>query len=236
MPRRSSAQKPLIFRGPPNRLRLLGALPDADHWELKPEQSLQDYFRNRGGTFHFTRNRRGDFRSRRPRFSRYTPPGTYSCEMKSASKKIPVEIQVEPKARVRIQPSQIGFSGAPGAKVRAELLFSNKGNVSFTIPKSDSLGIFDDDGLETAFASTYRLKESKLDALLGNFIEKLRDSHGGLLKFRIVEGDGELPPGEVRSVVIEAQIPSTIKPGHGYHGVWSTSLFDYSVTVTVTKK
>ena len=55
------------------------------------------------------------------------------------------------------------------------------------------------------------------------------------LKIRVVSGAGRLGPGECGSVHMKADLPTKLKPGHFYHGVWSLETLNASVRVIVRK-
>lgn len=235
MPSSNTDGSPLVFRGTPRRMLLQGALPDVSEFEFEPEHKLSAYLGSVRRPFKRKTNRQGDLLGLKVKLDPATPPGRYNAALKTKSGTIPVEMHVEARPRISAYPAQFAFTGAAGKKAKVYVTFINKGNVPCEIPQSDSVGIYDDDGIETAFASTYRQDSDKLETLLSHFIGKLREGHGGLLKLRVPEGHGALPPAGRVAAVIEAQLPSGLKPGHGYHGVWSTPFADYAITVTVTK-
>lgn len=230
-----SSEAALIFRGPPRRLQLHGELPEGNDLQLEPESKISSAFLESRHAFKLKYNRGGKLSSLKMKLGPTVLPGHYKATLKTSKGRVPVEIHVEERPRISVSPAQLSISGAAGDKVKVHVLFTNKGNVGFDIPKTDSVGIYDDDGIETAFASMYRKEENSVDKMLSHFLGKLRDGHGGLLKLRIVEGSGLLPPGGKSSVVLEAQIPSKLKAGHSYHGVWSTSFSENLITVSVKK-
>lgn len=231
----NSNPEALVFRGPPGHLLLHSDLPAVSGLSFKPDETLQSTIGNSKSSFRIQADRSGTLKRLKVRLSNATKPGLYHATLETSDGSIPVDINVEPRSRLVIAPVELALSGAPGDKVQSRLLFSNKGNVTLAIPESDTLGIYDDDGIETAFASTYRMESDDLSKLFANFAAKLRDGHGGLLKLRLLEGSGKLEPGTSRSVLIEAQLPSKLKPGHNYHGVWSLLTAEHAVTVAVNK-
>lgn len=235
MPNPKPTEEPLVFRGTPRRLLLQGALPQVDEFEFEPERKLSTFLGSVRRPFKRKTNRQGDLLGLKVKLDPATPPGQYNAALKTKSGTIPVEIHVEARPRISAYPAQFAFTGAAGKKAKIHVTFINRGNVPCEIPQSDSVGVYDDDGIETAFASTYRQDSDKLETLLSHFIGKLRQGHGGLLKLRVLEGHGALPPAGRVAAVIEAQFSSGLKAGHSYHGVWSTSFADYAITVSVTK-
>ncbi|RDH84492.1 MAG: hypothetical protein DIZ80_03160 [endosymbiont of Galathealinum brachiosum] len=231
----SSNEKSLIFRGPPGRLLLHSSLPSVYGIDFKPDKKLSSVIGNTKSVFKFRSDNSGELKKLKVRLSPNIEPGLYHALLETQEGPITVDIDVEPRKRLTMSPVQMSLNGSPGDKVKIYVLFSNKGNVPLSIIKSDSIGIYDDDGIETAFASTYRMESKDLAEIFSNFSEKLRDGHGGLLKLRVLEGSGELKPGACRSVLIEVQLPSKLKPGHSYHGVWSLNSSEYAVTVTANK-
>ena len=209
---------PVDFLGPPARLRLAAtdahafATARAVHW---PEGQRA---RHSGAPPLLRRGR--DASHTRLRLDPMTPPGDYTAVLELADGgRREVTVSVQPRPRLRVAPSELRLDGPPGAAASARLLLENRGNV--IIPIGDALvtGVFDDDGIETALASTYRLETDDVNKIVGNVFARLREAHGGLLRLRVTEGAGALVPGERRVLVLETLLSSKLRPGHGYHGV-----------------
>lgn len=203
------------FLGPPTRLRLATADFDtiasacAVHWPRGQYTQAQPVLRRGRDPAHT-----------RLRLDPATPPGDYTAVLELADGgKREVTVSVEPRPRLRVAPSELRFAGPPGGAVSARLLLENRGNVGIAIGDALVTGVFDDDGIETALASTYRMETDDLNKIVGNVFARLREAHGGLLRLRVAEGAGELIPGERRVLVLETTLSSKLRPGHGYHGV-----------------
>lgn len=229
-------ESPLVFRGSPRRLKLQGDLPAGKDLEFEPGKSLLNFVCNTRRPFKKKQDRQGKVKGLRLKLDSSTPPGLYKAAVKSSDKKsIAVEVHVEARSRITVTPAQMALSGKSGDKARILVMISNRGNTIVKIPTTDSLGIFDDKGIETAFASTYRQIDADVNTLLGHFVGKLREGHGGLLKLRILKGHGTLQPGTSTALEVEALIPSKLKPGHNYHGVWRIASVNYKITLAVKK-
>jgi hypothetical protein len=149
-----------------------------------------------------------------------TAPGNYKMILElSNGKTREVSISVHPQARLRISPRGLNLSGVPGGAASARLLIENRGNVAIDIGDALVTGIFDDDGIESALASAYRMDTNDMSAIAGNVFAHLREAHGGLLRLRVVEGQGLLAPGESRVLELQTTLASKLHRGHGYHGV-----------------
>jgi len=227
--------EPLIFRGPPAKLILHSALPNVCAVNLVPDDKLSSLIGHSKSIFKCRNNQHGELKKLKIRLSPNFKPGLYHAEFETEQGVIPVDIDVEPLPRLTMSPVQVSISGKSGDKVQVHLLFENKGNVPLCIEKSYQLGVYDDDGIETAFASTYRMDTHDLTKLVANFMHKIREGHGGLLKMRVLKGSGNIGLAEVRSVLVEASLSSKLKAGHHYHGVWSLNSSEYAVTVNVIK-
>jgi hypothetical protein len=206
------------FLGPPSRLRVAAADAQAIasardvHWPegQRAAKSMAAPVLRRGRHAANTRLR----------LDPSTPPGDYTAVLELADGgQREITMSVEPRPRLRVSPSELRFDGAPGAAVSARLLLENRGNVPITISDALVTGVFDDDGIETALASTYRMDTDDLSKLVGNVFARLREAHGGLLRLRVTEGAGDVPPGEHRVLVLETLLSSKLRRGHGYHGV-----------------
>jgi hypothetical protein len=231
----NTAATPLIFRGSPRRLKLLSALPEDNVLAFEPDQLLSNYVGTSSRSFKQKQTREGEVRDLRVRLAANTPPGLYKAVAKIKGKSVPIEIHVEERTRISVTPTLLAIAGNPGDKVNITTLFINRGNTTIEIPRTDAIGIYDDKGIETAFASTYRQDNDDVINLLGHFVGKLREGHGGLLKLRITNGYGALSPEERTAVEIEAQVPSKLKPGHHYHGVWRIASINYAIKLAVKK-
>lgn len=156
----------------------------------------------------------------RLRLDPVTPPGDYTAVIELADGgQREVTLSVQPQPRLRVLPGELRFTGAPGGAVSAQVLVENRGNVAVDIGDTLVTGVFDDDGIETALASTYRMDSDDLGRIVGNLFARLRDAHGGLLRLRVAEGAGTLAPGERRVLTLQTTLASRLHRGHGYHGV-----------------
>jgi hypothetical protein len=231
----STGGSPLRLFGPPNRLSFAGTdIATGDRGTLILPDSLQRYAETREIPVSIRATRRGT-RRMRTRLSRTVPPGSYPAELEIAGRKYPLTIDVAEAPRLRIFPLSATFAGRPGDTAEVELTFTNGGNVAIEVPETIAVGIFDDDGIEAAFADTYRQDSDNAQELVGHWLRKLREGYGGLLKLRVVEGAGELAPAAARVVKISTALPRKLKPGHGYHGVWEFGPVFYRVAVTVQR-
>lgn len=206
------------FLGPPSRLRLAAADAEAIasaravHWPegQRGRNTMAAPVLRRGRNASHTRLR----------LDPLTPPGDYTAVLELADGgQREVTVSVEPRPRLRVAPSELRFDGPPGGVVSARLLLENRGNVPIAIGDALVTGVFDDDGIETALASTYRMDTDDLNKIVGNVFARLREAHGGLLRLRVADGAGELPPGERVVLMLETTLSSKLRRGHGYHGV-----------------
>jgi len=206
------------FFGPPTRLRLAAANPEpfraarGAHWP-EGERAAR-----RGARPSLRPGR--DAAATRLRLDPLTPPGDYTVMLELADGgEREAHVVVEARPRLRVSPSGLRLEGAPGGAASARLLVENRGNVGVTIGDALVTGVFDDDGIETALASTYRLDTDDVNRIVGHVFARLRDAHGGLLRLRVTEGAGEIAPGERRMLALETTLSSKLRRGHGYHGV-----------------
>jgi hypothetical protein len=229
---RASAGNVIHFAGPPHRLLLLSA-PELDlaDVELEPGSDLAGAAHVDRTPVRIRRRRRGTGRSPlRIKIDRTTPPGDYEAVLRAGGERYPARITVEATPRLSAGPAEIRFAGAPGDEADARLTLINTGNVAIDVPRSASVGIYDDDGIEQAFAQTYRLETDDANQLVGHLLQKLRDGHGGLLKIN-VDGAGPLDGGATRVLSLRVQLAPKLKAGHSYHGVWSLDPLHVAVAV-----
>lgn len=180
------------------------------------------------------RRRRGELSRIRLRLPRLTPPGAYAANVRCGTKSAPILLEVAPYRRLKVWPAALRFQGQRGRDCAAFLTFANAGNVAVTLPERAHLGVYDDDGLEAAFAAAYRQETDDPLEMAKTFVRRLREGHGGLLQLRI-DGGGPLLPGEQRTVEIVTRLRQAIKPGHSYHGAWKLEDQNLAVHVQVAK-
>ncbi|HUN43487.1 MAG TPA: hypothetical protein VMU81_24595 [Acetobacteraceae bacterium] len=218
--------------GSPQRLVLTGELPRAPvrivlsdelaAWSDRPVHAIA------------TRDRH-----RRPpliRLGPFTPPGIYQATLESDGQRHPVTVTVAPAPMLSADPSGLLFAGPPGSGVTAHIALCNRGNTGVTIPTRAKVGLYDDDGLEFAFADTYRQKQSDPANLVGNWLQRLREGYGGLLRLDIVQGAGALEPGAARMLEVQATLPEQARARHAYHGIWSVGSLNCLVEVSVDRQ
>jgi len=235
MARTASTAQQLRLQGPPRRLRVTGAaVPKGGTGTLVLTASAKS-----GQAVSVPAHvvqRREEASQLRARLPRDTPPGTYAARLEIEGAMHPVEITVEPQERLSARPAQSDFDGEPGGTAEITLTLFNRGNVAINIPETIVIGIYDNDGLEEAFASTYRQETDDALKLIGHWVAKLREGYGGLLKCSVVAGAGALAPGEQHALTIKTTLPSKLKPGHSYHGALEIGPLTHSIGVNVHKR
>lgn len=217
------------FIGPPRRLVAVGALPDIAAADLGLEGPLAEFIPSTRPALRL-RARRGS-RRLKLRLRPETPPGDYACVLRTGKESWPAKARVQPFLSARLAPAELSFRGSPGATAIFLTTLVNEGNVPVELPRFVPVGLFDDDGVETAFATTYRENGETIDAFLSTFTKKLREAHGGLMKLSLVRGAGSHPPGARVALEVAADLPAALLNGHRYHGIWSTDFANIAVSV-----
>ncbi len=160
-------------------------------------------------------------------------PGTYEAVVTIDGEERRVELQVEPSPRLRAIPEQLRIQAHPGDLVGADLTLLNQGNVPVQVRRVQAFGIFMEGGLERALRRAYvhRLEEGqrRVDVLA----DTLADAHGGLVKMKIQEGAGDLPPGAIREIAVTLELPADLQRGYTYGGNWELAGLVYPVTIVV---
>ena len=224
---------PLRLFGPPNRLSFAGPeLGESDSCAVILPDSLHRYAEGHAIPLPVRTGRSGA-KGLRMRLARTTPPGSYAAELQVSGKSYPLTLDVASAPRLRIFPLSADFEGKSGGTAEVEINFANDGNVAIAVPETVAVGIYDDHGIEAAFADTYRQDSDNAEVLVGHWLRKLREGYGGLLKLHIVEGAGLLDPEERRVIKIRTTLPKKLKPRHSYHGIWEFGPVFYRIGVTV---
>lgn len=220
------------FVGTPRRLVAVGALPEVEgELSLEGEAAGLVSERHRALHAHALRGRRGMSLRLRPD----APPGDHQAVLRAGGQSWPVRLHVLPQVEVQMTPAGLSFTGAPGERVSCRAAIANSGNVAVELPKLAPVGIFADDGLESAFAATYADGADDFEEVFEAFHRRLREAHGGLMKLSITEGAGPLAPGASAVLEITAQLPEKLTRGRRYHGVWRTGFLNVAVKVTASK-
>lgn len=163
-----------------------------------------------------------------------TPPGEYEGELSAGDTAYRVLARVLPDPRVTLLAGELAFSGAVGETVTASLAIANDGNTGIEVPRAILIGLFDDDGLETAFAASYAKPVTGIDGFVEVFHGKLREAHSGLQKLSITRGAGTHAPGTSFAVDVAFDLRPPMRAGRRYHGVASTDFGEFSVSVSVS--
>ena len=162
-----------------------------------------------------------------------TPPGSYEGTIRLGEQEIPVVAEVESYASLQLAPTQLQLETVPGGETEAHVTALNDGNVGLEIGRAHAFGIFDvlgaERGIRAAFTADTDASERRLDRL----IDELADSHGGLVRVQVAEGDGVLDPGAVRDLRVSFRFSDDLEPGHTYSGTWPLHTLRYYVRVAV---
>jgi hypothetical protein len=236
MAQKSASASPLQFVGPPGRMTLISDLEIDRNAEFTADKALTAFMDGVRRPFRVRGSEGRGARRLKLKLNPTVPPGQYKAVIGSGDARHDVVVTVQRAPRVSVSPSQLQFTGAPSAKVEEAVTFWNRGNVAFTLPDFVPIGLFDDDGLETAIASTYRQKPETLEEIAGHFFSRLREAHGGMLKLSIASSSMSLEPGMALTARVGGTLPGALKPGHGYHGVWSTDFANIGIGVSVTSE
>lgn len=225
---RDGAATALHFMGPPGRLRLASG-DDASAAAIAAVHLPGPL---RKSTSHAVlRGRPGASRLRLPAG---TPPGEYTVEIERGDgKREKATLSVAARPRLSVVPGVLVLVGAPGAKAAAALALANRGNAPVTVEAKQTVGVFEDDGIEAALSAAYRLDSDDVNQIVGTLFGRLREAHGGLMALRVVAGSGVLAPGDRRTVQIETVLPTKLRPGREYHGTLDIGPHTVGVQVQV---
>jgi hypothetical protein len=230
-----SQSEPLKVHGPPRRLRVTdAALPRTGPCKVVLPPSHE------GGQetvlpAQIVQRRGYDQPQLRVRFPRYTVPGEYAAKLEIDGESLDIMVTVEPHERLVVRPPESVFHGKPGDSSEVTLTIFNRGNVPFEIPSKFVVGVYDDDGVEEAFVTSYRMDTNDWQAIFGNWVLKLRDGYGGLVKCSVA-GAGALAPDQQRTITITARLPSKLRHGHSYHGIHEFGALFYPFGINVHRR
>jgi hypothetical protein len=214
-------QGPLRFRGTPNRL-----LATLELREFPPAKVCRVVLPDAGSLPLSVRR----LRSAEPivstlsfRLPKSTPPGSYEGNVELGGKRIPILVDVEPRASLRFIPSRVRCKEQPGARITAELTLLNRGNVEVTVPREDQFCVFANDGLMRAMYRGLVEEDGDGQQRIDRIMDELAKAHGGLVRVTVTEGAGPLAPEEVRDLTVNLHFSHRLIGGHTYGGTWSVS-------------
>jgi len=211
---------------------LLGDLPAKRDWQLVLPDELAEI--NRRQAIELPRSHLPG-RPPRLKLPENTPAGTYAARLVSGDQSEGITIEVTAAPRLVTMPGSLRFVVRVGTVAEARIAFANRGNTILVIPAHAHVGLYDDDGIELAFADTYRQPQNVPETLFGNWLQKLREGHGGLSRLQVTEGAARLAPGETRMLTLTIAPSDRLKPGHSYHGVWNLAPLKLAVAVAVER-
>lgn len=162
-----------------------------------------------------------------------TPPGSYRGNIELGEERVPIVVEVEPRASLRFLRSRLAFREEPGARTTAELMVCNRGNVGVVVPEEDKFCIFADDGLVQAMYSGLVEEDGDGKQRLDRIMDELAKAHGGLVRVRVIKGAGPVTPEEVRKLSVEFHFSHRLTGGHTYRGSWSVSGASLEVQIEV---
>ena len=228
-----TAPATIEFVGPPRGLIAVGNIGDLAGADWRLDGAIANYLAQRGTALRQSRRLGGGLRLR---LLPHTPPGSYAAKLYVGDRSVDAMVQVLPAVQVTINPSELSFVGIPGGAVTALMTLVNAGNVAVELPNTAPVGIFDDEGVETAFAATYGKPIETFDSFVQIFHGKLREAHGGVMKLTVTRGAGMHLPGSSAVVEMSLDLPKDLKPGHRYHGVFSTDFAALSMSIITLRR
>ena len=158
-----STESTLVFRGVPQQLLLQNEPPDIKGFDIEPDKKLARYIRSDGRLIRVKTDRSGKLRKLKISLDPVTPPGLYHAILKTDDRQMSIEINVETRPLPVFLPSKLSLTGAPGDKIKSSVQIVNRGNADFDLPDTAAVGVYDNLGIETAFASTYRQDSERFD-------------------------------------------------------------------------
>lgn len=229
--RATTPVKTIEFVGPPRRLVAVGDIPLIEDvpelsgplTKLLPPGRQALRVRNGG--------RRAAALSLR--LAPETPAGDYKGKLVAGKSAYQVLARVLPETGASVLVGGLDFVGKLGTRAKATLAIANTGNTELRLPRAFPIALFDDDGLESAFAASYAKPRKTVDDFFATFHDRLRASHSGIIKLAVSRGYGAHAPGTSFSAEFTLNLTQPLKTGHRYHGVASTDFAEFPITVSV---
>ena len=149
-----------------------------------------------------------------------TPPGNYKGTVQIGDKEIPIVVDVESQPRLRLFPSNLRATVAPGSVLNANFTVANTGNDTANLEKEYRFCVFERGGVDRAFFVALGGDQTPGDRRIDKLVNELSVSHGGRVRLEIEVGAGAIAPGEVRELCIAMRLSDRLRPGQTYSGNW----------------
>jgi hypothetical protein len=233
-PKAGAKAKPVVFRGPPDRLASLVPLAgEAPAEEAAAAEATLNGAEVRGLAVRSTaRLGKTDARKATLKLPKTTPPGTYRGTAVIEGKEVPIVAEVEGRARLDAHPRRVALEATPGARTTVALTLVNTGNVPCDVPGTSTFCLFDGRGIEHAVWMALEKEPPKGKGRMDVFLDDLASSHGGLVAAK-VEKPAKIPPGESSEVTLTLRFPDRLQAGGSYSGAWEAGGIRVPVRITV---
>jgi hypothetical protein len=160
-------------------------------------------------------------------------PGSYAGELSVDGRAWPARVDVEAAPHLRVFPEQLRIAAGAGETVTRSLTILNAGNVTIALRTVHAIGVMLAGGIERALRRAYVSRPTDGQRRIDILADALAEAHGGLVKLSIVDGAGELPAGELRTIDVSMRIPEKLAAGADYTGNWELAGLVYPVTIQI---
>lgn len=161
------------------------------------------------------------------------PPGSHRGRVLLAGQSEEAVFEVDPVPQLRFFPERARFSAEAGARIMTFWHVLNLGNVPVDIGSILAFGIFQGGGIERSFRHAYVTSPTKGRGRMDLLTDALADSHGGLVRVRILRGAGELAVGELRRIDAELRLSQKLKAGELYSGTLQMPGIGYAISFEI---
>jgi len=226
---------PLRFRGTPNALEAFVPTPPHDAgWRTLGADLEIEWGEHRKPPIEFHPIPGGTTVTRlRLVLPKSIPPGAYKGTLRLGDSRYPMLAEVEPYPHLRLCPDYLSFEAGPSSELAAELTLANGGNVACEVGKAYAFGLFDQDGLNRGTAAAFMDETAKGRDRTDRLMDEFAAGFGGIVRMKVEEGVGPIPPGELRNLRLKLRFPDRLKPGRSYFGSWKFHNLAFQITVRV---
>jgi hypothetical protein len=165
-----------------------------------------------------------------------TPPGTYYMNLQVGNAQKKVKVIVHETLQVQINPQQLVLEGLePGIRHTKEILFTNKGNITVTIPNIKHNTLTDRDLICRNLSLAIRTSgEEGIEKTMDAFTRGLKKDIADWVDISIEEAGQLVPPGETIVLHLTVILPEAINPNFHYEG--EIRMFDKMIRYTAINK
>ncbi|MCG8673173.1 MAG: hypothetical protein MI867_27545, partial [Pseudomonadales bacterium] len=219
-------EKPIRMAGPPRRifsLDVLTSLPRS--YRLVSKSAFGNYCEKQELPCRLKPVKNSKTANLKLKLAEDTAPGEYQAELVTEKQSYPVQIKVQPTAKLMIYPKRLVFFGERGKEISGEIALSNRGNVAIEVPKTAIANLYCLQDIPAAITDTFRQGDIEPEQMVHHLVGQLKHGYGGMMKCRLESEEQHLGVQEQQVFHFRARVPKEANAGRVYAGIMHIGQF-----------